>query len=204
MSVFLIRRISWLSMSDVISMKVSLVKPRIFSICLKKILCMLMYTKTDKLTEKKQYGCFQYMHLHCLYGVALYIYGIGYLVEAWKTRRLKKHHDISFRSLVSLQSLKHSLPPEHLSSPPVFSGVPVTRSLVLYVCFVYRCLSFSTFSFGYCVVFSSSIYGFWLPLIFKPFLYKCYLNFQSVSWYAYILWKVYFVHLPQFCVFLFA
>jgi hypothetical protein len=29
---------------------------------------------------------------------------------------------------------------------------------------VYRCLSFCTFSFGYCVVYSSSIYGFWLPL----------------------------------------
>jgi hypothetical protein len=34
---------------------------------------------------------------------------------------------------------------EHLSSPPVFSGVRVTRSLVLYVCFVDRCLSFCTF-----------------------------------------------------------
>jgi len=54
--------------------------------------------------------------------------------------------------------------PEHLSSPPVFSGVHVTRSLVLYVCFVDRCLSFCTFSFGHCVVCSSSIYGFWLPL----------------------------------------
>ena len=49
--------------------------------------------------------------------------------------------------------------PEHLSSPPVFSGVRVTRSLVLYVCFVDRCLSFYTFSFGHCVV-CSSIYGF--------------------------------------------
>ena len=29
--------------------------------------------------------------------------------------------------------------PEHLSSSPVFSGVGVTRSLVLYVCFVDRC-----------------------------------------------------------------
>ena len=38
--------------------------------------------------------------------------------------------------------------PEHMSSPPVFSGVRVTRSLVLYVCFVDRCLSFCTFSFG--------------------------------------------------------
>jgi len=54
--------------------------------------------------------------------------------------------------------------PEYLSSPPVFSGVSITRSLVLYVCFVDRCLSFSTFSFGNCVVCSSSIYGFWLPL----------------------------------------
>jgi hypothetical protein len=35
--------------------------------------------------------------------------------------------------------------PQHLSSPPVFSGVRVTRSLVLYVCFVDRCLSFCTF-----------------------------------------------------------
>jgi hypothetical protein len=32
--------------------------------------------------------------------------------------------------------------PEHLSSPPVFSEVRVTRSLVLFVCFVDRCLSF--------------------------------------------------------------
>jgi len=34
--------------------------------------------------------------------------------------------------------------PEHLRSPPVFSGVRVTRSLVLYVCFVDLCLSFCT------------------------------------------------------------
>ena len=50
--------------------------------------------------------------------------------------------------------------PELLSSPPVFSEVRVARCLVLYVCFVDRCLSFCTFSFGHCVVFSSSIYGF--------------------------------------------
>jgi hypothetical protein len=35
--------------------------------------------------------------------------------------------------------------PEHLSSPPVFSGVRVTRSLVLCVCFVDPCLSFCAF-----------------------------------------------------------
>ena len=54
--------------------------------------------------------------------------------------------------------------PEHMSSPPVLSGVRVTRSLVLYVCFVDRCLSYCTFSFGHCVVCSSSIYEFWIPL----------------------------------------
>jgi hypothetical protein len=60
--------------------------------------------------------------------------------------------------------------PEHLSSPPVFSGVHVTRSLVWYVCFVDRCLSFCTFSFGHYVVCSSSIYGFWLPLWYLQIL----------------------------------
>ena len=53
---------------------------------------------------------------------------------------------------------------EHLNSPPVFSEVRVTRSLVLCVCFVDRCLSSCTFSFGHCVICSSSIYGFWLHL----------------------------------------
>ena len=52
--------------------------------------------------------------------------------------------------------------PEHLSSPPVLSGVHVTRYLVLCVCFVDRWLPFCTFSFFHCVVCSSSIYGFWL------------------------------------------
>jgi hypothetical protein len=36
---------------------------------------------------------------------------------------------------------------EHLSSPPVFGGVRVSRSLVLCVCFVDRCLSFCTLFF---------------------------------------------------------
>ena len=54
--------------------------------------------------------------------------------------------------------------PEHLSLPPVLSGFRVIRCLVLCVCFVDRCLSFCTFSFGRCVVCSSSIYGFRLPL----------------------------------------
>jgi hypothetical protein len=51
--------------------------------------------------------------------------------------------------------------PKCLSSPSVFSGVHVTRSLVLCVCFVDRCNC--PFSFGHCVV-CPSIYVFWLPL----------------------------------------
>jgi hypothetical protein len=54
--------------------------------------------------------------------------------------------------------------PGHLSSPMLISGIRVTRSLVFCVCFVVHCLSFCCFSFGHCVVCSSSIYWFWLPL----------------------------------------
>ena len=63
--------------------------------------------------------------------------------------------------------------PEHLDSPPVLSGVRFTRSLVLYVGFVDRCLSFCTFSFGHCAICSSSIYDTDCPFgIFKLFLHK--------------------------------
>ena len=41
---------------------------------------------------------------------------------------------------------------EYLSSPVVFSGVRGTRSLVLYVCVVDRCLSFCTFPFVFSVL----------------------------------------------------
>jgi hypothetical protein len=44
-------------------------------------------------------------------------------------------------------------------SPSVFSGIRVTRSLALCVCFVDLCLSPCPFSFDLCVVCSSSIYG---------------------------------------------
>jgi hypothetical protein len=37
---------------------------------------------------------------------------------------------------------------QELLEQPVFNGVRVSRSLVLCVCFVDRCLSFRTFSFG--------------------------------------------------------
>ena len=77
----------------------------------------------------------------------------------------------------------------HLSSPPVFNGLRVTRSLVLCVCFVDRCLSFCTFSFGHCVVCFSSIYGFLLPLWYLQkmlniliFLYTRFRRWQVEQW----------------------
>jgi hypothetical protein len=70
--------------------------------------------------------------------------------------RLKRRLSLVEQDLLTL--------PEYPSSPPVFSGVRVSRSLVLYVRFVDRCLSCCTFSLSHCVVCSSSIYCFWLPL----------------------------------------
>jgi hypothetical protein len=98
--------------------------------------------------------------------------------------------------------------PDRLSSSPVFSGIRVTRSLVLYVCFADNCLSFYTFSFGHCVICSSSIYGLWLPLWYlKTLLIKvlpqrslecsCYSIFLSYSMWH---WR-YFVYLWWFLLF---
>jgi hypothetical protein len=64
---------------------------------------------------------------------------------------------------------------EHISSPRIFSGVRVTRSLALCVRFVDRCLSLCTFSFGHCVV-CSSIYRFWLPLWYLQTLLPIFLH----------------------------
>jgi hypothetical protein len=57
--------------------------------------------------------------------------------------------------------------PEYMSSPPVFSGVCVTRSLVLYVCFVDHCLLFKPLC---CLLFFDI--RFWLPLWYLQTLLK--------------------------------
>ena len=65
----------------------------------------------------------------------------------------------------------------------VFGGVRVTRSLVLYACFVNHCLFFCPFSFGHCVVRRSSIYDSDYPFgIFTLFLK------EEVSFY--VLWRI--------------
>ena len=72
--------------------------------------------------------------------------------------------------------------PEHMSSSLVYSGVRVTRSLVLCVYFVDRCLSCCPFSFGHCVVCPSLIYGFWLPLWYLLTLlnHSCSINYRAI------------------------
>ena len=85
---------------------------------------------------------------------------------------------------VPLVEQKLFILPEHLSTPPGFSEVCVARSLVLCVCFVDRCLSFCTFSFDHCVVCSSSIYGFWLPLdtLCQSLCFRIFLMEDSSYW----------------------
>jgi hypothetical protein len=68
---------------------------------------------------------------------------------------------------------------------PVFSGISVTWPFVLYVCFVGRCFSYCTFSFGHCVV-CYSIYGFWLHIWYLQTL------LSKVTWLELIITKKYF------------
>ena len=57
--------------------------------------------------------------------------------HSWLLARITRRVPLVGQKLLTL--------PEHMSSPPVFSVVRVTRSLVLCVCFADRCLSFCTF-----------------------------------------------------------
>jgi hypothetical protein len=74
---------------------------------------------------------------------------------------------------------------EHLSSSPVFSGVRLSQSVDLCVCFVNRCLFFCTFSFGHSVVFLSSIYGFWFPLVSSN---SSYLGMETIAIKQFFTW----------------
>jgi hypothetical protein len=73
----------------------------------------------------------------------------------------------SFKTWFTQPHSTHVIISHKILNTPVFSGVHVARSLVLYVCFADCCLSFCLlgfFFFGHCVVCSSSINGFWLSL----------------------------------------
>ena len=89
-----------------------------------------------------------------------YLIPCSWLITGFVTRLTRR---------VSLVEQELTTLPEHLSLPPVFSGVRVTRSLV---CFVDRCLSFCTFSFGHCVV---CLFVFDIRILITPLVsYSCY------------------------------
>ena len=89
------------------------------------------------------------------YGISVSYCPHSWLITGFVTR---------LTQLVPLVKQEMPTLPDHMGSRPVLSGVPVPRSLDLCVCFVDRCLSCCPFCFGHCVVCSSSIDGFWLPL----------------------------------------
>ena len=64
---------------------------------------------------------------------------------------------------VSLVELELLTLLEHMSSPPVYSGFRVTRSLILYVCFVDRCFSF--FFWSLCCLFFFDLWILITPLV---------------------------------------
>ena len=78
---------------------------------------------------------------------------------------------------------------QHDFSTQFFSGVRVTRSLVLCVWFVDRCLSFCNISFGHCVV-CSSVYGFWLPLWYLVTIVLSVLRYAGSDYPFGILWPL--------------
>jgi len=83
------------------------------------------------------------------HGAPIYLFNSSWHITVFVTRITRR---------VPLVKQELLILPEHLSSPPVFCGVRVTRSSVLCVCFVDRCLSFWPFSFVHCVICSTSIY----------------------------------------------
>ena len=92
-------------------------------------------------------------------------YGLIIIWQNFNVRLFCCKSDLQRTIRVSLVKQELLTLPEHLSSPPVFSGVRVTRSLVLCVCFVDRYLSLCTFSSGHCAVCNSSIYILITPLV---------------------------------------
>jgi hypothetical protein len=66
----------------------------------------------------------------------IYPTGTWTIISSWWAHKVLHHCGDSFTPLLTYRA------PEFT---PGFSGVRVTRSLVLYVCFVDRCLSFCTF-----------------------------------------------------------
>jgi hypothetical protein len=84
-------------------------------------------------------------------------------------RQLQNMHSSSFVIHPCKETkivFSHSISDWNRLSQPIMTSrsVETFKAAVFSVCFVDHCLSFCPFSYGHCVVYSSSIYGFWLPL----------------------------------------
>ena len=100
--------------------------------------------------------------------------------------------------------VKQELPtlPEHLSSPPTFDGVRVTRSLVLYVCFVDHCLSFCIYFFIWplCCLFFFDLRILITPLVSQDSSYQSLTPEVFRVFMLFYLFVVQYVTLPLFCL----
>jgi hypothetical protein len=107
------------------------------------------------------------------YHFGFFILCLIYNFISWKINKLGFCFKCVFKGdLRRVQLLDQELPtlPEHLGSLPIFSGVCVTRSLVLYVCFVDRCLYF--FFWPLCCLFFFDIRILITPLVSSNSSYK--------------------------------
>ena len=121
---------------DIISLKVNLLQSKIFFLCYLLILHTGFLVGLPGTDPEFQVGG-----------------GGGGALKMFGVYRVKNHDFTPKNHLISNFRVR-----------PSPGSAPVTQSLVLYACFVDRCLSFCTFSFGHCVVCSSLLYGFQLRL----------------------------------------
>ena len=116
-----------------------------------KILMILCLYEHDK-ARIASYLC--KITIYTYYVLYMHSLNLSFILKCWLSKDQNKYGPYLFNLHVFCICIRRFGYSEQLSSLPVFSGVRVTRSLVLCVCFVDSCLSFCTFSFGHCVVYS--------------------------------------------------
>ena len=127
-----------------------------------------------QLYDYLKWGCITTSKIHFIDIVSFKIQNdnFSWLITGFVTRLIRR---------VTLVEQELLILPEHMSSPPIFSGVRVTRSLIFNVCFVDHCLSFSTFSSGHCVLLWYTDYDY--PFgIFKLFLQSIVDSVDIMKW----------------------
>ena len=119
----------------------------------------------------KPYVTYEVQNIRCNFHIQL-LFWLAYSLQVWEIMTFILVYDqlLQVWDIMTFILVYNQLLQKIYKYTLVFR---VTWSLVLCVCLVDCCLSFCTFSFGHCLVYSSYIYGFWLPPfgIFKLFLY---------------------------------